>query len=194
MRRYPYVLLALGLAVGAWAGATADLGTVLADYVGIGDTTPDEVVDITGTMSIGNAAGAPAVKYYTPSAAGGTADTLRVWAGHVNGVADDAVFTIASGLDTSITYDVTLTGMAASATYTGVFSVNMAVGVGGVDATRCSAGTNCAYRTDACTGGTGTDVFMTLCNPASGATRSLIVENRMGSAMDISWLIYGGGQ
>ena len=137
------------------------------------------------------AAGAPVVKYYTPSAAGGTADTLRVWAGHVNGVADDAVFTIASGLDTSITYGVEITSMIAGQTLTAEYSINMALGNANKDSTRCNS---CNYSTSACTGGTGDDVHLTLCNPASGATRSLIVENRHGSAADISWRIYGGGQ
>ena len=189
MRRYLYVLLALGLAVGAWAGAAANLGAVVATSLQTALLYVNPTVDV-----------APGEKHFGPIAAqtgSATADTVRGWRRSIKGLADDNAATLVGSLDTTSVYSLEMLivgtgGSPYTIRYVAVF--NLPGGSFTVSSDSSSGASSVFHRVGtAVTGTTGTDAFFTTGFYRSGATGLIDVENRLGSLVDVYWHLEEGG-
>jgi len=171
-----------------------------ANKFGVGDTSPNEEVDVVGTVSIGQVASTPLLKYHTVTTGGGNDDTLSVFRGTLSDLADETVATIVTGLDTlrACRVDLTFTsslGEASQATY----AVNLDLISARVDTTAAGligGQSMLAFYVGSCAGTTGANSKVTLCASQSGGSATLQIENQYGAGypIDVIWEVLIGAK
>ena len=128
----------------------------------------------------------------SPKVAGtGTADSVFFYQGSIDGLTDDNVVTVISGLDSTRAYDLRVSIKIANQTGTVSYAKNFALAAApAADVDQCGF---CEVTASDVSGTTGTNGKFTTSLRNSGATGIIEFENRTAVSAEVLWSLRGGG-